>query len=140
MSVITSVRSYLATYSGLTSGAPLWVNYLGQVPTEYAINPIAGERIVEEYVDGSSLREYPFAFQSTESTADNLERIETLDFYETFADWLTSQSDAGILPILESGKAAEKIEALGWGYLFNPGESGTGIYQIQCKLTYFQEA
>jgi len=139
MSIISGLRTYLASYSGLVSGAPLWVDTLGQLATEYAINPIAGERILESYIDGSSLREYPFAFQSTESTADNLERIETLGFYEAFADWLETQSEAGTLPTLGTKQTAEKIEALGWGFLFSPGESGTGIYQIQCKLTYQQQ-
>lgn len=139
MSIISGLRTYLATYSALPSGAPLWVDYLGQVPTEYSINPIAGARIVEQYIDGGSVREFPFAFQSTESTADNLERIETLGFYEAFADWLETQSDAGTLPTLGAKQTSEKIEALGWGFLFSPGESGTGIYQIQCKLTYFQQ-
>jgi hypothetical protein len=139
MSIISGLRTYLASYSGLVSGAPLWVDTLGQLATEYAISPIAGARILESYIDGGSLREYPFAFQSTESTADNLERIETLGFYEAFADWLESQSAAGTLPTLGTKQTAEKIEALGWGYLFSPGESGTGIYQIQCKLTYQQQ-
>ena len=140
MSLISAVRTYLATYSGLTTGAPLWVDHLGQVPTEYGISPLAGARIVETNIDGSTVREFPFAFSSTESTADNLERLDNIGFYETFADWLENQSNAGTLPTLASGKTATKIEALGWAYLYQEGESSTGIYQIQCKLTYEQTA
>lgn len=139
MSLITSVRTYLATYSGLATGAPIWVDLLGSNPTEYSISPLAGARIVENYIDGSTVREFPFAFSSSESTADNLERLDNIGFYETFADWLESQTNAGTLPTLASGKTATKIEALGWGYLFQEGESSTGIYQIQCKLTYDQQ-
>jgi hypothetical protein len=138
MSLITAIRTYLATYSGLVSGAPLWVDHLGSIPTEYGISPLAGARIAEEYIDGSTVREFPFAFSSTESTADNLERLDNVGFYETFADWLESQTLAGTLPTLATGKTATKIEALGHGYLFQEGESSTGIYQIQCKLTYDQ--
>jgi len=138
--IIDAVQTYLKTYSGLASGAPVWVDFLGQSPTEYGIIPLPGARIVETYIDGSSIREFPFAFQSTESTADDLERFENNGFYETFADWLESQTLAGALPTMESGKTAEKIEALGWGFLFQQGESQTGIYQIQCKLTYKQNA
>ena len=139
MTIIESIRTYIATYSGLASGKPLWVDYLGQTPTEYSISPLAGGRIVETYVNNSTLREFPFAFSSMESTADNLERLENIGFYEAFADWLETQTNAGTLPTLASGKTAEKIEALGWAYLYQPGDSGTGIYQIQCKLTYQQQ-
>lgn len=139
MSLIDSVRTYLATYSELTTGAPLWVDYLGQVPVEYSISPLPGARIVETYLDNSTLREFPFAFSSTESTADDLERLANVGFYEAFADWLESQTEAGTLPTLESGKTAEIIESSGWGYLFEQGESQTGIYQIQCRLVYQQD-
>ncbi len=139
MTVIESIRTYIATYSGLASGKPLWVDYLGQTPTEYSISPLAGGRIVEKYINNSTLREFPFAFSSMESTADNLERLENIGFYEAFADWLETQTNAGTLPTLASGKTATAIEATGWAYLYQPGESQTGIYQIQCKLTYEQE-
>lgn len=135
MTIISALRTYIATYSGLTTGAPLWVDYLGQVPTEYSITPLAGGRIVEQYIDGGSVREFPFAFSSTESTADNLERLETIGFYEAFADWLESQTLAGTLPTL-TGKTALSIEATGWAYLYQQGDSNTAMYQIQCKLTY----
>ena len=140
MSVISSVKIYLATYSALKTGAPLWVDFLGANPTGYAIIPLAGTKIVESYIDGGSLREFPFAFQSMESTADELERLENNGFYEAFADWLETQTLANILPTLGSKQTAFKIEALGWAYLYEQGQSSTGTYQIQCKLTYQQDA
>lgn len=139
MAVIDALRTYLATYSGLSAGAPLWVGYLGPEGTEYAIIPLAGDKITERYINGSSLREFPFAFQSMESTADNLARLEAIGFYEAFADWMESQSDAGTLPSLGTKKTAERIEANGWGYLFEQGQSDTGIYQITCRLIYKQD-
>jgi hypothetical protein len=139
MSIISSIKTYLATYTGLESGAPIWVDYLGSVPVQYSIVPLPGSRIVEQYIDGSSLREFPFAFQTVKSTADNLERLESIGFQEEFADWLESQTAAGVLPTPGTKKTAESIEATGWGYLFEQGDSDTGIYQIQCKLVYRQQ-
>lgn len=138
MSLIASVRTYITTYSGLATGAPVLVDFLGATPTQYSIVPLTGARVVERYINGGSLREFPFAIQSTESTTDDLERIENSGFYEALADWFEAQTEAGILPILDVGKKSESIEALGWGFLFDQGESGTGIYQIQCRLTYEQ--
>jgi len=140
MSNIRAIKTYLAAYSKLKSGAPVWVDYLGATPTEYAIIPLPGARIVETYLSGLSKREFPFAFQSMESTADDLERLETQGFYEAFADWLESQTESGSLPTLAVGRTATEIEALGWAYLYRQGDSGTGVYQIQCKLTYEQDA
>ncbi len=139
MSIIGAIRDYLVGYSGLEEGAPVWVDYLGQNPTEYTVVPIPGNRIIETYLDGSSLREYAFAFRSMESTADDLARIESSSFYESFADWLETQTEAGSLPEMDSGQIAERIEALGWGYLFEQGVSATGIYQVQCRLVYKQQ-
>lgn len=138
MSVISAVRTYLAGYSGLKTGAPLWVDYLGSDPTQYAVIPLAGTKIVESYINGSSLRVFPFAVQSMESTADDLERLDNNGFFETFSDWLESQTAAGLLPTLSAGKTPELIEATGWGFLYEIGVSDTGIYQVQCRLVYKQ--
>lgn len=140
MSIISALKTYIASYSGLESGKPVWVNYLDAVPISYAIIPLAGTVIVSEDLAGNSERKYSFAFQSAMSTADELERLESLGFYEAFADWLEEKTLAEEFPTLASGQTPTKIEALGQGYLFEQGESGTGIYQIQCALYYDQEA
>jgi hypothetical protein len=139
MSIIEALRTYLATYSGLKSSAPLWVDFIGPDPTQYAIIPVAGDKIIEKYLDGGTLREFPFSFQSMESTADDLERLETNGFFEALAEWFETQTEAGTLPTLTTKKKAVAIEALGWGYLYEQGESTTGVYQVQAKLTYEQQ-
>ena len=140
MSIISALRTYLLTYSGLETGAPLFVDHLGPGPTEYAIIPIAGGKILERYLNGGSEREYHFAFRSMESTADDLERLENSGFYEAFADWLEDQTEAGTFPTLGTGQTPTLIEAVGWAYLYEQGQSSTGIYQILCRLVYHQAA
>ncbi len=138
MTIIESVKTFIATYSGLIANVPLSVDALGYTPTEYGIIQLPGNKIIESYINGGSMREFPFAFQSTMSTADELERIINSTFYEDFADWLESQTLAGTLPTMETGKTAETIEAVGWGYIQDQGDSGTAIYQVTCRLTYSQ--
>ena len=138
MSVISSVKTYLSRYADLKRSAPVWIDFLGPKPPGYAIIPLAGTKITFTYIDGGSMREFPFAFQSMERTADELERIENNGFFEEFSDWLESQTAAGHLPTLAASKTAEEIKALGWAYLYQQGQSETGIYQIQCKLIYQQ--
>lgn len=139
MSIISALKTYIQTYTGLKDDAPVWVDYIGPNPTEYAIIPLPGSKIIEQYITGGSMREYPFAFQSAEYTADELERLETGGFFEAFADWLESQTLAGVLPTLGAKQTALEIEATSWAYLFEQGNSETGIYQVQCRLIYEQE-
>lgn len=138
MTVLSAVQTYIKTYGALASNAPVLVDFLAATPTQYAIISLPGAQVVEWYINGGSEREFPFALQSMESTADDLERLENIGFFETFADWLESQTLAGTFPTLGTGKTATKIEALGWAFLYQEGESQTGIYQIQCKLSYSQ--
>ena len=86
------------------------------------------------------MREFPFAFRSTESTAEDLARLENLGFYEAFAEWLREQSENEFFPEMDEGQTPTKIYATGWDYLFQQGDSQTGIYQIQCKLEYEQNS
>ena len=139
MSIIESVKTFIATYSGLTANVPLSVDALGYVPTEYGIISLPGSKVIESYINGGSLREFPFAFQITFSTADELERIENSGFCEDFSDWLESQTNAGTLPTMETGKTAEKIEAVNWGNIQEQGDSGTATYLITCRLIYAQQ-
>ena len=140
MSLIQSVRDYLLTYEGLDDDAGFLIDVLNATPTQYALVPLPGVKIIESYLDGSSLRQYPFALQSMDSIADDAARIQVNEFYEAFSDWLESQSEAEILPTMDSGKTPESIEAIGQPVLFQFGESGTGIYQLQCRLVYKQAA
>lgn len=139
MTILSAIQTYIKTYGSLASNAPVLIDFLGSEPVHYSIVPLPGARIVESYIDGSSLREFPFAFQSMESAADDAERLANNEFYEAFADWLESQTEEGILPELGGNRTAERIEAVDAGFLFEQGESGTGVYQITCRLEYRQE-
>lgn len=140
MSIIEAVQTYLRSYSALKEDAPIWVDHLGNTPTEYAVVPLPGSGVVEEYVSGKSLRQFQFAFQSMESTADDLTRLSNSGFFEALSEWFDSQTKAGTLPELESGKTPTEIKALGWGFLYQQGQSETGVYLIQCGLEYIQDA
>lgn len=139
MSIIASLRIYLLTYPNWASGAPLHVDHIGK-EIEYGIFPLPVQPILEAYLDGSSLRQFAFAIQSMESIGDNNARMAASEFYETLADWLEVQTKRGNLPTMDAGKTAETIEALQSGFLFEFGDSGMGVYQIQCRLTYKQSA
>ncbi len=139
MSIISALQTFIKTYSGLENDH-VFIDKTGPDTVEYGIIPIPGQRIVTENIDGSTEREYPFALQTSEMTADDASRLDNSEFFEEFADWLEAQTLAGTLPTLGAKQTATKIEATLGGALYEQGESGSAIYQIQCKLTYEQTA
>jgi hypothetical protein len=141
MTILSAIQDYIKTYGSLENNAPVLIDFLGENPTGYSIVSLPGNTVVERYLDGGSLREFPFAIQAMFSTADDAERLENIGFFEALSDWFDSQTLADILPIdIGDGRTSEKIEALGQAFLYEQGVSGRGVYSVQCSLTYEQEA
>lgn len=140
MSLISAIRTFILTYAELDADAPVWVDYLGAVPVEYSIVPLPGTRTLEIYLDNSKRCAKPFAFKVTDYTADDARRLANEEFAEEFAEWLDEQTISGVLPALDSGKVAERIEATSWGYIEQQGASETAVYLITCQLIYDQAA
>lgn len=138
MTILSALKTYLLG-APLKADAPLWADYLGAAPTQYSIVSLPGTKIVQTYLDGGSEREFPFALQSAISTADELERLENSGVFEAISDWFETQTKAGILPTLATGKTATAIETLGCSFLYEQGVSSTGIMQVTCKLSYSQQ-
>jgi len=138
--IIAALETYLKTYTSLKSGAPVLTDFLSKNPTQYSVVPQGGERVTEYNIDYSSEREYAFAIQSMESTADELNRLANSGFYESLADWFEQQTQNGNLPTLNSNQHPVAIQATSWGFLFEQSESTTGIYQVTAKLIFDQDA
>lgn len=140
MSILSAVKAFIATYPNLDSGRPLTSDHLGASPVWYSISPVSGNPVIETDILGNKKKQFPFAFRSMEYTADELERLDNIAFFETFQEWLDTQTEAGTLPTMAAGKTPESIEAIDWGYLYEYGQSETGVYQIMCRLVYWQDA
>lgn len=139
MSLISSVQDYIKSYSGLISGAPVWVDYLGDAD-QYSVVALPGNKVLETYLDGRSMRTFPFALQSQMLTPDEAQRLANIGFFEVFSDWLEQQTFLDNLPTLDAGKTPLYIEATSWGFLYMEGQSDTGIYQLSAQLVYEQDA
>ncbi len=137
-SVIQAIRDWFATYASLTTGSPVLVDFLGSKPVQYSVVPMPGKQTVWDVDYKNSERTYAFAIQSMLYTADDLTRIANSGFYESLSDWFDSQTLAGTLPSLPSGKSAVQVVAETQGFIYSEGQSQTGIYQIACQLEYDQ--
>lgn len=145
MSVIGDVRTFIAGCPFLNEfsqgiGKLINVNYLDEGKKSYMVEPSVNDRpIKKRYMDGSTVRQLNFIFASREYFGRELaENLDIDEFYEKFSEWLEECSMEKKLPILGEGKEARKIEATTHGYVFDASET-LAQYQIQCKLTYFQE-
>jgi len=138
-SIISALEEYFRDCELLADGA-FRVDYLGIAPVEYSIDVMPVDPIVKRYTDGSSVRQYLFAFSSREFySPDRLQNIENSAFYERLSDWCEAKSKAKELPVLPSGAEAEKLQVVSSGYLFD-AKMKNARYQIQLRLIYFKEA
>ena len=137
MSIIEAVRSFLRTCP-LLAGERLNVDFLPEEAKTYSIDVVPCRAILEEYIDGSSLRQFLFVISSREFHGQELKtNVGNLAFYEQLGDWMEAQSRATILPAMAFGKRADKIEVLTSGYALS-SDAKTARYQIQCRLVYGQ--
>lgn len=149
MSIIESLKLYIKECPHLQSFI------IGDLPTvhvdmsnmeqatTYSINEVICNPVIKTYVNGNEQKQFLFTFSSVENYgSDGSEEnpnISNLNFYENFLKWIKENSKNKILPILEDGQKAEKIEVLTGGYLFNnAADGGTALYQAQLRLVYEQ--
>jgi hypothetical protein len=145
MSIINSVYDYISTCDFLKSCndyVTLYVDYSkDDEVTTYSINSIPCNPVLKTYVTGDTVNQYLFTLESVENySSDKNINSANIAFYEQFSKWIRQNNKNGILPIMEDGQTANKIECITGGYMFANSASGTtSRYVIQCKLTYDQE-
>ena len=139
MTIIESIREYISGCPLLKNGVLLNVDRLGDTEIEYTVDGEITNPILRRYTDGSSLRQFNFVFASREKYgADTLQNIANSGFYEDFADWIETQSNAGNLPELDEYRVPQYIEVQSDSYIFDTDDS-TARYQIQLNFVYYQD-
>ncbi len=140
------VKSIIEGLSAYFMGCPLLkdgvfrVDALGGGPVEYALESAITSPVIRTYVDGSSIRQYQFNFNSREAySMDRVMAIQSESFYEDFCNWVEEQSMAGNLPEMPRGCEAQSLEVLAPGFLLD-ATMENAHYQAQLVLRYFKEA
>lgn len=135
--IIQCVRDYIMEFPELKDGY-LLVDYLGDTPIEYTVEPVPCDPVYKRYTDGSCQKQFLFIFASREYyNADVNQCIENLAFYERFGDWITDNDFNGVLPDLD-GRIPVSIEIVTGGYAF-AADSNSARYQIQLRLIFEEE-
>lgn len=137
-SIIQAVTDFFMGCPLLKDGV-FRVDALGTTGIEYAIETGSFEPVIQNFIDGSSIRQYQFSFGSIEYyDMDRIQNIQNSTFYEKFADWVEEQNRAGDLPKLPSGMDAEELQVLSPGYIFDI-TTKYARYQLPLRLIYFKE-
>lgn len=138
MSIIEILHDYLGSYEPLQDDR-LNVDFLPADADSYSLDVVPCKEWVRRYIDGSGEKQFLFNLCSREAMDETLRRqMDNIGFYEDFSCWLDRQTMAGTLPDLGEGRTARRLEATSSGYVFLQ-DTNTAKYQIQCKLTYFQD-
>lgn len=139
MSIAKTLRGYFARCPLLKDGV-FNFDYLGVEPVEYTIETVPTEPVFKRYVDGSSVRQYPFVFASREAFGANVwSNLDTSQFYEDLATWVETQSNLRNLPEFGDGlRESLSLEVTSSGYVFQE-DADNARYQIQLVLKYYQD-
>jgi hypothetical protein len=134
--MIIEIRDFIKTLAIVDSFTRINVDYLGETPTEYVLEPIPTERVIKKYMDGSTLNQYVFQFGSREYyTSDVIENMQKSEFYEDFEKCINWCNREDILPNIQG---IQSIECLNVGSIQDTSND-TAKYAIQMRITYFRE-
>ena len=138
-SIIEGLTDYFLQCPLLKDGV-FRVDALGSEPAEYAIESAVTSPVIRTYVDGSSIRQYQFNFNSREAySMDRIMAIQNESFYEDFCSWVEEQSLIGNLPEMPDGCEAQALIVLAPGFMLD-ATMENAFYQVQMQLKYYKNA
>lgn len=133
--IIDKIRKYIATCPYLSDGK-IGVDFLGDEPTAYSIEPVPVKPSESDFIDGSGTEQYAFVFASRESYgSETIQNMLNSKFYEKFSKWIKQNNNDGILPEI---KGIERIECTSTAYAYQTGIK-SARYQIQLKIVYYTD-
>ncbi len=127
MSILKALQDYLSGYDGMQPTRILTDRV--EDTASYAVAPTGNTAVIEDVL-GNRTYENDYVFLARECTADEIDRQDNYDFLEGLYDWL----ETAPLPELPGQYEAEKITPSNI-MLIDVDDHGTGVYQIQIKLT-----
>ena len=134
--MINAIRNYFIDNNIIDEKCRLNVDFLSEKPTEFALETIPVNPILEKYLDGSSLRQYQFQFLSCNNySADILQNISNSTFYDNLYSLIESNDKKHILPKISG---IQNIECLGNGAILM-ADTNTAKYSIQMRITYIKK-
>ncbi len=133
--IIEALYEWFDESEALNADIPLQVDFLDEQESAYSIQIIPCTPTLQRYADGSEKRQYLFVFAMRAPYGESsVVNMRNLAFFERLEQWIGKST-----PELPEGYNAQRVSVLSSGYQMTNGEK-TAHYQIQCRLTYIQDA
>ena len=134
--MIEKIREYFIENNIIDSKSRINVDFLGEKAEEFAIIPMPVNPILEQYVNGSSLRQFQFQLISCNHYgADVMQNMANSTFYEKLYDLIESNNNKRVYPQIDG---IESIECLNNGAIVD-ATTNTARYSIQMRINYYKE-
>lgn len=109
------------------------VNFLSDEVDNYSLDKIPTETEVSSWIIGDVLHRDVYSFRGRMNySADTIENIENIGFYETFEKIIRTNNENGILPDING---IESIRCLNSGTM-NNANTNTAEFDIQIQIKY----
>ena len=133
--MIEEIRKYLIGQNIIDKKNRINVEFLSEKPTEFSIEKVSTNPIIEKYIDGSSYRQFQFQLVScNEYSAELAQNIANSEFYENFYNTIEEKNKQKLLPNIEG---IDTIECLDNGAMINANEN-TARYSILMRIKYYK--
>lgn len=133
--MIEKIRTYFIAEKIVDESNRINIEFLGLEPTQFSIEKIASNPILEKYINGSSLRQFQFRLVSCEDYGPEIaQNISNNEFYENFYSKIEKNNKAKKLPKIDG---IVGIECLDDGAIIN-AETNTARYSILMRITYIK--
>ena len=134
--MIEKIRQYFIDNNIIDENSRINVDFLGKEPTEFALEPMPINPILEKYINGASLRQFQFQLLScNDYGADVMQNMANSCYYESLYDLIERNNQNKVLPDI---KGIESIECLNSGGILDAG-TNTARYSIQMRIIYYKE-
>ena len=109
------------------------VDFLSNEPDNYSLDKMPVDPVQEQWIIGNFLKRDVYSFRSRMNySADVINNIENIGFYETFEKIIKQKDDANDLPDIEG---IQSIKCLNCGTMNNAG-TNTAEFDIQIQIEY----
>lgn len=133
--MIEKIRQYFIENNIIDENSRINVDFLGENPTEFALEPLPVNPVLESYINGVSLRQFQFQLLScNDYGADVMQNMANSTYYENLYELIESNNKKRVLPNIDG---IESIECLNSGGILDTG-TNTARYSIQMRITYYK--
>ena len=134
--MIEAIRQYFINNNIIDEENRINVDFLGPNATEFALESISVNPILERYDDGSSFRQFQFQLISrNDYGADVMQNISNSTFYDDLYDLIETNNETGNLPEIE---CIDSIECLNNGSILS-ADTNSAKYSIIMRITYYKD-